>query len=674
MANENAQLAEFADNLWKNYIQKKYKDASKDTLAFYRAKVISNDGGNRLTIQKPYDTTSYQVRCTDNMNTATAGLQVLVITFGNGVNSKNHLVVAKGDGIPLVSGGGGGGGTDHGIPTGGSANQVLAKNSGTDYDASWKTASSLISDATTSASGLMSSTDKTKLDGLSTIDPATATPLVAGTGAVGSSTKYAREDHVHPAQTSVSGNAGTATALATARSIDGVKFDGTSNIVHFGYSNTQDGTTQKEVTLNSGNANFELVTGAVVYVQFTYASNDSSPTLKVGSSDAKYIRVKKDTSLVLSYQWVANQLVGFVYDGTYWVVLGEITTPQTSVEPATATPLIAGTGAVGTSLKYAREDHVHPAQTVPQGYNSNPEMDGTAASGVSDAYARGDHVHPTDTSRVPTSRTINGLPLTSDINITSVANADTADALTTLVAIDGVYFSGTQSIHHYATCSTEASTAAKVATISGNSFSLTEGAIVYVKFTYADSSSSVSVARSLNVNGSGAKPIRYKGASSSRLGWTAGEVVGFVYDGTNWNIISEFDTNTTYSAGTTEILTTGTDQTSRVWDAKVLHDYIASHGGGGGGGGGTVVIGIDESTAVGTAIVGTAVTGTANYTPSGDILYTDEEVQVTGDLDYSYSGYVLSINGITNARTSKKVVTSIEGFSGNGVTFTATIQ
>ena len=40
---------------------------------------------------------------------------------------------------------------------------------------------------------------------------ATATPLVAsGSGAVGSSSKQAREDHVHPVQTSVSGNAGSA--------------------------------------------------------------------------------------------------------------------------------------------------------------------------------------------------------------------------------------------------------------------------------------------------------------------------------------------------------------------------------------------------------------------------------------------------------------------------------
>lgn len=36
----------------------------------------------------------------------------------------------------------------------------------------------------------------------STIDPATATPIADGTAAVGSSAKYAREDHVHPTDTS----------------------------------------------------------------------------------------------------------------------------------------------------------------------------------------------------------------------------------------------------------------------------------------------------------------------------------------------------------------------------------------------------------------------------------------------------------------------------------------
>lgn len=59
-----------------------------------------------------------------------------------------------------------------------------------------------------------------------------AAPLAAGTAAAGTDNgKFAREGHVHPVQTSVSGNAATATKLATARTIGGTSFDGTANIV-----------------------------------------------------------------------------------------------------------------------------------------------------------------------------------------------------------------------------------------------------------------------------------------------------------------------------------------------------------------------------------------------------------------------------------------------------------
>lgn len=64
--------------------------------------------------------------------------------------------------------------------------------------------------ATTSAAGLMSAADKSKLDGMTAT---TTTPKAAGTAAVGSETKYARGDHVHPAQTTITGNAGSATKV-----------------------------------------------------------------------------------------------------------------------------------------------------------------------------------------------------------------------------------------------------------------------------------------------------------------------------------------------------------------------------------------------------------------------------------------------------------------------------
>lgn len=126
--------------------------------------------------------------------------------------------------------------------------------------------------ASTSVAGFMSAADKTKLDGVATNAnnyahptgdgnlhvPATGTtssgkvltagatagslswvaPLALGstagaalgTAAAGTATTAARSDHVHPVQTSVSGNAGTATKLATARTINGVSFDGSANI------------------------------------------------------------------------------------------------------------------------------------------------------------------------------------------------------------------------------------------------------------------------------------------------------------------------------------------------------------------------------------------------------------------------------------------------------------
>lgn len=51
--------------------------------------------------------------------------------------------------------------------------------------------------------------------------------------------------------------------------------------------------------------------------------------------------------------------------------------------------------------------------------SANPKMDGTVAVGTSAKYAREDHVHPSDTSRVPTSRKVNNKALSADISLTA---------------------------------------------------------------------------------------------------------------------------------------------------------------------------------------------------------------------------------------------------------------
>lgn len=95
----------------------------------------------------------------------------------------------------------------------------------------------------------------------------------------------------------------------------------------------------------------------------------------------------------------------------------------------------------------------------------------------------------------------------------------------------------------YTTCATAAATAAKVATLT--TFALETGAQVRIKFTYANSVANPT----LNINGTGAKTIFWRGAAlASTQYWAAGQILDFIYDGTNWVLITQpKDNNTTYS-------------------------------------------------------------------------------------------------------------------------------
>lgn len=84
----------------------------------------------------------------------------------------------------------------------------------------------------------------------------------------------------------------------------------------------------------------------------------------------------------------------------------------------------------------------------------------------------------------------------------------------------------------YATSSTSASSAAKVATVQSGTISLVEGAVVQVTFTYQNTAPSPS----LNVGGAGARQIRTLGTPYAY--WAAGATVLFVYDGTYWQTAS----------------------------------------------------------------------------------------------------------------------------------------
>lgn len=139
---------------------------------------------------------------------------------------------------------------------------------------------------------------------------------------------------------------------------------------------------------------------------------------------------------------------------------------------------------------------------------------------------------------------------TSDITndsgfITSGATTAKAKQLETTRKIDGVGFNGTADITHFATCSTAAATQAKTASITG--FNLVTGARVTIKFTVTNTAANPT----LNVNGTGAKAIKYRGSAISAGYLAANRVYEFVYDGTDYLFMGDIntDSNTTYSAG-----------------------------------------------------------------------------------------------------------------------------
>lgn len=87
----------------------------------------------------------------------------------------------------------------------------------------------------------------------------------------------------------------------------------------------------------------------------------------------------------------------------------------------------------------------------------------------------------------------------------------------------------------YATCSTADNVAAKVATLSAGTLTLTTGAAVAVTFQYGNHADNPT----LNVSGTGAKDIIAIGDNlneESAYNWVADATVTFVYDGTHWQM------------------------------------------------------------------------------------------------------------------------------------------
>ena len=95
----------------------------------------------------------------------------------------------------------------------------------------------------------------------------------------------------------------------------------------------------------------------------------------------------------------------------------------------------------------------------------------------------------------------------------------------------------------YGTCSTAAATAAK--TVACSSYKLVTGATITVKFTVTNTAANPT----LNVNSTGAKAIYYRGAAISAGYLAANRTYMFRYNGAQYELVGDINTNTTYTAG-----------------------------------------------------------------------------------------------------------------------------
>ena len=112
--------------------------------------------------------------------------------------------------------------------------------------------------------------------------------------------------------------ANMADRLTYPRNIDGMSFDGTTDINHYGICNTSVSVVAKTATLSG----FKLVSGAKAVIKFTYGSTATSPTLNISSTGAKAIYYKG--AAVPSGLITANAFVELVYDGTRYNIVGDL--------------------------------------------------------------------------------------------------------------------------------------------------------------------------------------------------------------------------------------------------------------------------------------------------------------------------------------------------------------
>lgn len=229
--------------------------------------------------------------------------------------------------------------------------------------------------ATTTANGLMLSTDKAKLDGIATgaevniqadwsqatttaddfiknkptiaALEGTTTPVMDGTAVVGTATTASRSNHVHPTDTSRASTASLTDGSVNAY-FDRLRWDGATAI---------SGTNLNSLTVSGfydGQTLTNAPNGATGWFYIIHQRHSNLADVSWHHQTA--YGLGSGTGSVAGEVYVRNDVSG---TWSAWTRVDNAALPALS----STTPAMDGTGAVGTGTTTARADHVHPTDT-----------------------------------------------------------------------------------------------------------------------------------------------------------------------------------------------------------------------------------------------------------------------------------------------------------------------